>query len=80
MEILAASGTGFGTGSLVPEPGRVSFTSVLIRQIRRCLRNKEEIGIKWLHAHLWDDKTQPSLTGKLISFERIRSKEMLIFR
>ena len=63
MEILAASGAGFGSGSWVPGPGKLSFTSVLIRQIKRCLKKKEEIGIKWLHAHLWDDKTKPALTG-----------------
>ena len=58
MEVLAAC----GSGSLVPAPGRLSFTSVLVRQVKKQLKSGEEIGIRCLHKHLWDDKT--SLTGE----------------
>ena len=60
MEVLAAS----ASGSLVPEPGRLSFTSVLIRQIRKQLQVRKDISIRWLHRHLWDDTTYPGLTGE----------------
>lgn len=62
MEILAAC----GSGSKVPEPGRLSFTSILIRQIRRQLKLRPTMSIKWLHNHLWGDKTEPGLTGECI--------------
>ena len=64
MEILAAC----GSGSRVPAPGRLSFTSVLIRQIRKRLKCGDAMNVRWLHNHLWADKTEPSLTG---SFENL---------
>ncbi|KAL8693854.1 MAG: hypothetical protein Q9218_001410 [Villophora microphyllina] len=41
MEILAAC----GSGSRVPKPGRLSFTSVLIRLIRKCLKSGQTVGV-----------------------------------
>ena len=67
MEILAAC----GSGSRVPEPGRLSFTSVLIRQIRKRLKSGNLIGIRWLHTHLWGDKTEPGLTGELLDYPNV---------
>ncbi|KAA8911285.1 kinase-like domain-containing protein [Sphaerosporella brunnea] len=54
MEILAAS----ASGSCTPAPGRLSFTSVLIRQVRKRLKlgPNAEFTIRWLHKHLFDDK------------------------
>ncbi|MCJ1378594.1 hypothetical protein MMC17_001693 [Xylographa soralifera] len=65
MEILAAC----GSGSRVPEPGRLSFTSVLIRQICKQLKVRPSMSIKWLHSHLWGDKTEPGLTETPIYFD-----------
>lgn len=67
MEVLAAC----GSGSRVPAPGRLSFTSVLIRQIRKRLNSGDDLNVKWLHNHLWADKTEPGLTG---SFENSAQK------
>lgn len=60
MEILAAC----ASGSRVPKPGRLSFTSVLIREIRKQLKAGKTVPVRWLHAHLWADNTYPSLTRK----------------
>lgn len=60
MEVLAAC----GSDSRVPQPGRFSFTSVLIREIRNRLRVGEVIGIKALHKHLWADGTHLALKGE----------------
>jgi len=60
MEVLAAC----GSDSRVPEPGRSSFTSVLIREVRRRLRAGESISIRTLHKHLWADGTQSALKGE----------------
>jgi hypothetical protein len=63
MEILAAS----GSGSRTPAPGRLSFTSVLIRQVRKRLKlgaANPEFTIRWLHKHLFDDRIEFGLTGE----------------
>ena len=59
MEILAAC----GSGSRVPKPGSLSFTSVLIRMIRKLLKSEDSITVKWLHTNLWHDKNERSLSG-----------------
>jgi hypothetical protein len=59
MEILAAS----SSGSRVPKPGRLSFTSVFIREIRKQITAGKDVPIRWLQKHLWDNLTQPALTG-----------------
>ena len=61
MEVLAAC----GSDSRVPQPGRFSFTSVLIREIRNRLRAGEVISIKALHRYLWVRGTRPALKGTL---------------
>lgn len=58
MEILAAS----SSGARVPKPGRLSFTSVLIREIRKQITAGKDVPIRWLQNHLWDNLTQPALT------------------
>lgn len=60
FEILAAS----GSGSRVPKPGRLSFTSVLIRELKRQIDAGKDVPIRWLQMHLWSALTQPALTGK----------------
>ena len=60
MEILAAC----GSDSRVPAPGRLSFTSVLIRQVQKRLKSGKEINIKWLHNHLFSDQIELGLTGE----------------
>ncbi|CAG8976207.1 hypothetical protein HYALB_00011138 [Hymenoscyphus albidus] len=65
MEVLAAS----ASGSRVPAPGRLSFTSVLIRQIRKRLQSRQGFSLRWLHKHLWDDTTHPGLTETPIYFD-----------
>ncbi|CAN9181102.1 unnamed protein product [Alternaria alternata] len=58
MEILAAS----SSGSRVPKPGRVSFTSVLMREVWKQITAGKDVPIRWLQRHLWDSLTQPALT------------------
>ena len=60
MEVLAAC----GSGSRVPAPGRLSFTTVLVREVKKRLRTHPSFSIKWLFNHIWNDKTEPGLTGK----------------
>jgi hypothetical protein len=59
MEILAAS----SSGSRVPKPGRLSFTSILIREIRKQITAGKDVPIRWLQKHLWDSLTYPAITG-----------------
>lgn len=61
MEVLAAC----GSDSKVPVPGRLSFTSVLIRQIRNRLKSRKDISIKWLQNNLFSDELGQGLTGEL---------------
>ncbi|MCJ1353934.1 MAG: hypothetical protein MMC33_003921 [Icmadophila ericetorum] len=65
MEVLAAC----GAGSRVPQPGRVSFTSVLIREMRKCLKAGDVINVSRLTRHLWADKTEPALTVTQVYFD-----------
>ncbi|KAF2112294.1 hypothetical protein BDV96DRAFT_689587 [Lophiotrema nucula] len=58
FEILAAS----SSGSRVPKPGRLSFTSILIRELRTQLNAGKDIPIRWLGNHLWNNMAQPALT------------------
>jgi hypothetical protein len=57
MELLAAC----GSGSRVPAPGKLSFTSILTRQLKEKARLGNSISVKSLHTHLWNDKLE--LTG-----------------
>lgn len=57
MEVLAAC----GSGSRVPKPGKLSFTSILIRQLRARVNLGQTINIRSLHSLLWSDKLD--LTG-----------------
>ena len=59
MEILAAC----GSGSRVPKPGYLSFTSVLLRLIQKRLKSEQHMSVKWLHTHLWDDQVEKGLSG-----------------
>ncbi|KAG4433056.1 hypothetical protein IFR05_011450 [Cadophora sp. M221] len=52
MELLAAC----GSGSRVPSPGKLSFTSILLGQLKQKVRNGEAINIKSLHCLLWADR------------------------
>lgn len=58
MEILAACASRLGT----PRPGKLSFTSALIREIAKQIKGGKGVTIRWLHTTLWDNKTQPALT------------------
>lgn len=60
FEILAAS----SSGSRVPKPGRLSFTSVLIRELKKQIDAGKDVPIRWLQTHLWSASTPPALTGK----------------
>ena len=61
MEVLAAC----GSDSRVPVPGTLSFTSVLIRQVKQRLKTGEDISIRWLHSRLFSDQIGLGLTGGL---------------
>ncbi|KAK4231614.1 kinase-like domain-containing protein [Podospora fimiseda] len=65
MEILAAC----GFGAIVPGPGKHSFTSALMRQLRAHLRKDTVITIKWLSVHLWDEETRPDPTQSPAYFQ-----------
>ncbi|KAL6159536.1 hypothetical protein ACJBU6_01974 [Exserohilum turcicum] len=58
FEILAAS----SSGSRVPKPGRLSFTSVLIRELKKQIDAGKDVPIRWLQTHLWSASTPPALT------------------
>ena len=47
-EILGASAKGIRT----PEPGKSSFTSILIKHIRKCLKKAQQINARNLHGEL----------------------------
>lgn len=65
MEILAACASGART----PAPGKLSFTSVFVRQVRKRLESKdpnnEPMSIRWLQKHLWDKNTHLGLTRRI---------------
>jgi hypothetical protein len=66
MELLAAC----GSGSRVPKPGKLSFTSILSRLLKEKVKNGEAINIKSLHSLLWTDKL-PTTGWSISSFADI---------
>lgn len=67
MEVLAAS----GSGSVTPGPGRLSFTSVMIREIRKYLavtRSKLDVPlltVRLLHQRLFHERIEFGLVGEI---------------
>ncbi|KAI4254957.1 MAG: hypothetical protein L6R42_006981, partial [Xanthoria sp. 1 TBL-2021] len=51
FEILGASAKGIRT----PEPGKSSFTSILIKHVRRSLKKNQQINARNLHGELLED-------------------------